>query len=87
MKMIRGGSVHSMGGTKLVKTGSWRTFKPVIDRSTCNNCKVCFMYCPDGIIYWEKGKDVIIDYDYCKGCGVCAEECPKGSIAMVREAE
>jgi len=63
------------------KTGTWRTFKPVLDMKTCKKCGNCIMYCPEACI----DKDYSVDYDYCKGCGICANECPSKSIKMVRE--
>jgi pyruvate ferredoxin oxidoreductase delta subunit len=63
------------------KTGTWRTFKPVIDRPSCKNCGNCVLYCPEACI----DRDLNIDYDYCKGCGICANECPTKSIKMERE--
>ncbi|MFA6361982.1 4Fe-4S binding protein [Methanoregula sp.] len=63
------------------QTGSWRVFKPVVDKEKCNECGFCAMYCPDGAI----DEDLRVDLRYCKGCGICANECPKKAIAMVRE--
>ncbi len=63
------------------KTGSWRVFKPVKDEARCNNCLLCWIYCPEACI----SKDIRIDYDYCKGCGICAVECPRRAIVMVKE--
>ena len=63
------------------KTGSWRVFRPVVDRKECNACGICAMYCPDAAI----NEDFEVDLDFCKGCGICAEECPKKAITMVRE--
>jgi 2-oxoacid:acceptor oxidoreductase delta subunit (pyruvate/2-ketoisovalerate family) len=85
VEIIRGGTVHAVGNTVLNKTGGWRTFKPAIDHETCKKCKICSQFCPDGIIYREEGKDIVIDYDFCKGCGICANECPHESITMERE--
>lgn len=65
------------------KTGTWRTFRPVLDRERCNKCLFCWIYCPEACIT----KDLEIDYDYCKGCGVCAEECPTKAMIMVKEDE
>ena len=65
------------------KSGTWRTFRPVVDREKCNECGLCRLYCPDGVI----SVDLVIDLDYCKGCGICAEECPKKAITMVREED
>ena len=33
-------------GLKIVDTGKWRTRKPVMDKSKCIKCGMCFMYCP-----------------------------------------
>jgi pyruvate ferredoxin oxidoreductase delta subunit len=63
------------------KTGTWRTFKPELDKKSCKKCGNCTLYCPEACI--DKNYD--IDYDYCKGCGICANECLSKSIKMVRE--
>jgi len=63
------------------RTGSWRVFRPVIDREKCNQCGLCQMYCPEGAI----DQNLTIDLNFCKGCGICANECPKKAIEMVRE--
>ena len=62
-------------------TGTWRVFRPVVDREKCNACGMCAMYCPDGVINDEYEIDLV----FCKGCGICAAECPKKAITMVRE--
>jgi pyruvate ferredoxin oxidoreductase delta subunit len=63
------------------KTGTWRTFKPILDVASCKKCGNCILYCPEACI----DRELAIDYDYCKGCGICANECPSKSIKMVRE--
>lgn len=63
------------------QTGTWRVFKPAVDREKCNACGLCAMYCPDAVI----DEDLNIDLRFCKGCGICANECPKKAIEMVRE--
>ncbi|HTY15759.1 MAG TPA: 4Fe-4S binding protein [Methanoregulaceae archaeon] len=63
------------------KTGSWRVFRPVVDKEKCNACGLCAMYCPDLAI----NDELEIDLRFCKGCGICANECPKKAITMVRE--
>jgi pyruvate ferredoxin oxidoreductase delta subunit len=70
--------VHGSSGN----TGSWRIFKPVRYEEKCNNCKICYLCCPEGCINEET---LEIDYEYCKGCGICANECPKDAIEMIRE--
>ncbi|OPY91212.1 MAG: Pyruvate synthase subunit PorD [Syntrophus sp. PtaU1.Bin208] len=63
------------------KTGSWRLFRPVVDREKCNRCGLCVLYCPDCAM----GTDIEIDLEFCKGCGICANECPKKAIVMAPE--
>ncbi len=65
------------------KTGTWRTFRPVVDREKCNACGLCALYCPDGCI----NEDLEINLEFCKGCGICANECPKKAITMVSEED
>lgn len=65
------------------KTGTWRVFRPVVNRDLCNSCGMCAIYCPDGVI----DSRFEIDLAFCKGCGICANECPKNAIIMIREEE
>ncbi len=76
----KGATVKEPGSSIKNKTGSWRTFKPVLDKDKCINCENCFLFCPEGCIT----KETEIDYDYCKGCGICAHECPVKAIKMER---
>lgn len=74
----------AMESSKSIQTGSWRTFKPVIEKSKCSKCYSCWKFCPDVAI------EIIDDfpeirYDFCKGCGICANECPKKCIKMIRQ--
>ena len=66
------------------KTGAWRNIKPVVDKSKCIQCGICWKFCPDMSIVIED-EFPEIDYVFCKGCGICAEECPTKCIAMVEE--
>lgn len=68
-----------------VKTGTWRTLRPVTDRDKCSKCLTCWKYCPDLAVTIEEDGFTIINYDFCKGCGICANECPKKCIVMVRQ--
>ncbi len=67
------------------ETGTWRDFAPILDLEKCNNCLLCWFYCPDGAIL--KGEELSIEYYHCKGCGVCAQVCPTGAILMRSEEE
>lgn len=86
MKANIGAVNYMYGSSKNYKTGTWRTMKPVIDKSKCKRCWLCYTYCPDSsIIKTDSGADV--DYDYCKGCGICARECKFGAITMEMEVK
>ena len=74
-------------GIYVLDTASWRTHRPVMDKSLCINCGLCLSYCPVNSVKWSEQQDFYITYDYCKGCGICAHECPKGAIAMIKEGE
>ena len=70
--------------SRVVKTGGWRAFKPVVDLSKCIKCWTCWKYCPDvSIAISDEGP--VYDYDHCKGCGICANECPVKCIEMIPE--
>jgi pyruvate ferredoxin oxidoreductase gamma subunit len=68
-----------------VRTGLWRTMRPVIDYDHCKKCWwVCSTFCPDSAI--DVVKDLpVIDYDHCKGCMVCVGVCPPHAIRGVPE--
>jgi pyruvate ferredoxin oxidoreductase delta subunit len=71
-----------------LKTGSWRTLRPVVDTDTCTGCGTCESYCPENTIYVaDPDGKACVDFDYCKGCGVCSNECPFDAIEMRPEAE
>ncbi|MDD2643074.1 MAG: pyruvate synthase subunit PorD [Methanobacteriaceae archaeon] len=76
-----GGAIANPGNTRINKTGSWRTFKPTLNKDECVDCDNCILFCPEGCI----NKDHDIDYDYCKGCGICKNECPVKAIELARE--
>ncbi len=79
-------STYSLQTTESVRTGTWRTFRPIIDTKKCTRCYTCWKFCPDvSIELREEGDYPKVDYDHCKGCGICANECPTVAITMVRE--
>jgi len=76
----------SLGSTEDLRTGTWRTLKPIIDEEKCIKCYICWKFCPDmSIEVEEEGDFPKVNLFYCKGCGICANECPKNAIEMVRE--
>jgi pyruvate ferredoxin oxidoreductase delta subunit len=82
-----GGVITDVGNSVEYKTGDWRSYRPVWDEKKCNNCKVCWVYCPDGSIVIKNGVMTGIDLDHCKGCGICAYECPQKAIKMMEETK
>ena len=81
-------SIHAAANSVEVKTGLWRTLRPVIDREHCNNCWwVCSTFCPDGAIDVDDQGHPHIDYDHCKGCMVCVAQCPPHAIEVVPESK
>lgn len=77
--------IHAANNSEAMKTGSWRTMRPVIDYERCKHCWwVCSTFCPDGAIAVMEGKPVI-DYEHCKGCLVCVAQCPSHAIEGVAE--
>lgn len=82
-----GGLILEAGNAEEYLTGSWRTFRPVLDEKKCKHCFICWIYCPDSSIIVGDGKMRGFKYDYCKGCGICATECPFEAIKMVEESK
>ncbi len=79
-------TIYAAANSVEVRTGLWRTLRPVIDYSRCNRCWwVCSTFCPDGAISVDKDGQPRIDYDHCKGCMVCVAQCPPHAIAAVPE--
>ena len=79
--------IHAAANSVEVRTGLWRTLRPVIDYERCNRCWwVCSTFCPDGAI---KVNDTTpeIDYDHCKGCMVCVAQCPPHAIEAIPEQQ
>jgi len=80
-------TIHAGLTSVEVKTGLWRTLRPVIDYDLCKRCWwVCSSFCPDGAINVVDSTPQI-DYDHCKGCMVCLAQCPPHAISAIAEAE
>ncbi|RLG47875.1 MAG: ferredoxin [Thermoproteota archaeon] len=69
----------------LGRTGSWRVFRPVLDREKCVKCWLCWLYCPEEVISVGEDGYPEIDYEYCKGCLICASVCPRDAIRSEEE--
>jgi pyruvate ferredoxin oxidoreductase gamma subunit len=77
--------IHAAGNSPARHTGSWRIFRPVIDRDACTRCGICFALWPDAAIGLDAAAYPVIDYDNCKGCMMCYQECPVRCIHEERE--
>ncbi len=84
---ITEGLIGEAGASKVNKTGSWRSKRPVFLSEKCTGCRTCAVVCPDGAVFALDKKKYTADLDFCKGCGICAAECPVGGIRMVPEVE
>lgn len=81
-------AIHAAKTSVEVKTGLWRTHRPLIDRQICHHCWwICSTYCPDGAIQVAADGSPQIDYDHCKGCMVCLSQCPHHAISATPENE
>lgn len=79
-------AIHAGATSVEVKTGLWRTLRPVIDHDRCNRCWwVCSTFCPDGAILVDSEGRPRIDYDHCKGCMICVAQCPPHAISAIPE--
>ncbi|MHC1697980.1 MAG: 4Fe-4S binding protein [Geobacteraceae bacterium] len=68
-----------------MKTGLWRTERPVLDFAHCKRCSLCAIYCPENAITLDQQGYPAIDYDHCKGCLLCVEQCPAHAMNAVPE--
>lgn len=79
-------AIHRAATTVEVRTGLWRSMRPIIDYDRCNRCNwICGTFCPDSAISVKPDGRPEIDYDHCKGCLICVAVCPPHAIAAVPE--
>jgi pyruvate ferredoxin oxidoreductase gamma subunit len=79
-------AIHAGLTSMEVRTGLWRTMRPVIDYDHCNRCWwICSTFCPDNAISVNEQRYPQIDYDHCKGCMICVAKCPPHAIAAIPE--
>jgi pyruvate ferredoxin oxidoreductase gamma subunit len=79
-------AIHAAATSVQVKTGAWRTMRPIIDEARCKQCWwICSTFCPDSAIRVTSESRPEIDYDHCKGCMICVAICPSHAIDPVPE--
>jgi len=80
--------IHGVLTSVEVKTGLWRSLRPVIDYERCHRCTwVCGSFCPDSAITINREGYPEIDYDHCKGCMICLAQCPSHAISAIPEVQ
>ncbi len=79
-------AIHAAATSVRVKTGAWRTMRPIVEAERCKQCWwICSTYCPDSAIAVSAEGRPEIDYDHCKGCMICVAICPSHAIDAVPE--
>ena len=82
-----GAIATSPGSARQYQTGYWRSQRPILDKSKCIKCGLCYLFCPEGCIKESKEGYFEADLFHCKGCGICYRECWPIAIKMVEEEE
>jgi pyruvate ferredoxin oxidoreductase gamma subunit len=81
-------AIHGGATSVEVRTGLWRSMRPVVETSLCHKCVwVCSTFCPDNAIAVGEAGFPEIDYDHCKGCMICVAVCPTHAIHAIPEQE
>ena len=85
---VSGPAIYASATSVEVRTGLWRTMRPVIDHERCNRCTwVCGSFCPDGAISVGDDGYPHVDLDHCKGCMICVAQCPPHAIEAIAETD
>lgn len=80
--------IHRSRTSVKIRTGLWRTQRPVINYEHCNHCWwICSSSCPDSVINIEQDNIPVVDYEHCKGCMICVAQCPAHAIEFIAEAD
>ncbi len=82
-----GSIVVEPGSASQYQTGGWRSQRPILNKSKCSRCGLCYIFCPEGCIEQDEEGYFEANLFYCKGCGICAAVCPLGAKTMVEEED
>ncbi len=81
-------NVYATANSVEVRTGLWRSLRPVLDPDRCGKCVwICGTACPDGVININNAGYPEVDYDHCKGCMICVVQCPRHAYDAIPEQE
>lgn len=79
-------TIHAGATSTQVRTGLWRSFRPVIDHDRCHRCVwMCALPCPDAAMDIDTEGYPRVDLEHCKGCLICVAQCPFHAIEAVPE--
>ena len=85
--ITKGGTIACAGNAQLVRTGDWRSMRPVFIEEKCKQCLLCYPVCPDSSIPVVDKERLDFDFEHCKGCGICVKVCPFDAIDFVEESK
>jgi pyruvate ferredoxin oxidoreductase gamma subunit len=79
-------AIYGAATSVQVRTGLWRTLRPVIDHDRCHRCHwMCALPCPDSALVVDEQGYPQVDLEHCKGCMICVVQCPFHVISAVPE--
>ncbi|MFW5836938.1 MAG: 4Fe-4S binding protein [Desulfovibrionaceae bacterium] len=81
-ELALGAAILEPGCASQLRTGDWKSMRPVLDEEACIKCGLCYTYCPEFCYTEDEEGFFRANLFYCKGCGICANECPKDAIEM-----
>ena len=79
-----GGSIKNLGmgcASRAGKLEQHSDVHPRVNSKICNNCSVCFDYCPEKAIT-EVNESAFINEEKCIGCGECLVVCKVNAVKM-----
>lgn len=86
-KEMKPAALAEPGSSIKNETGSWRTFRPILDKQKCSGCLNCYNVCPENAIHVKNDRVDKIDYNFCKGCLICVRECPAHTMKAEKEEQ
>jgi 2-oxoacid:acceptor oxidoreductase delta subunit (pyruvate/2-ketoisovalerate family) len=76
-------AVEISGRNPHYSKGTTKTDFPLIDKTKCTKCSLCWISCPEGCLNRKPDGYYQVEEEYCSGCGMCAEVCAPKAIRMI----